>query len=97
MNDEMEIDLKSLQVYYSRREKDLVSCIVALQMQDFDAIARMGHKMKGNGQTFGFPEISEIGAALEKFGIAQDSEKLQSSISDFKTWITSNSGRLSET
>lgn len=32
---------------------------------DFDQIARLGHRLKGSGGSFGFPELTSVGARLE--------------------------------
>lgn len=38
------------------------SCLVE---GDFDQIARLGHRLKGSGGSFGFPELTSVGARLE--------------------------------
>ena len=43
----------------------------------FEEISSIGHRLAGSGGSFGFPEISQLGAAIEKAGKEQDSVTLQ--------------------
>lgn len=52
--------------YLESRRADLVVLKEALTKQDFTTIGRLGHRMKGNALTFGFPKLGEIGAELEE-------------------------------
>ncbi len=52
--------------YLQRRRTDIEKCRSALSMGEFDLIARVGHKMKGNAETFGFHSLETIGTELEK-------------------------------
>ena len=56
----------------------------ALQKGDFSTVASLGHNMKGAGSSWGFPPITEIGAALEQAGNAADTDAV-------RLWV----GRLS--
>ena len=40
--------------------------------QSYDEISRIGHNMAGSGGSFGFPKISELGAAIENAGEVKD-------------------------
>lgn len=51
--------------FRERRRRDVVDLRAALECGDFETIARLGHNMSGNGVSYGFPEISEIGERLE--------------------------------
>ena len=35
---------------------------------DAAAVASLGHRLKGNGASYGFPEITAIGAQIEELG-----------------------------
>lgn len=49
-----------------------------------DAIAWVGHDLKGSGAAFGFDEISAVGARLEAAARAEDSDRVESIIDDFE-------------
>jgi HPt (histidine-containing phosphotransfer) domain-containing protein len=52
--------------YLARRAQDVQLLSGALERHDFESIARAGHNLRGNGVSFGFPELSAIGEALEE-------------------------------
>ncbi len=58
--------------FLEHRREDLAALKCALGTGDFATIARRGHIMKGSGTAYGFPMLSELGAAIERAGIAQD-------------------------
>ncbi len=74
-------DLKELiPGYLENREKDLVVYQRALEKDDFDSIAVLGHSMKGSGGGYGFNDLSSIGRALEKAARKRDKESVRKSI-----------------
>jgi HPt (histidine-containing phosphotransfer) domain-containing protein len=42
--------------------------------QDAAGLGGLGHRLKGNGASYGFPEISELGAQIEQLGKAGEPE-----------------------
>ena len=46
-----------------------------LAERDFVQIARLGHRLKGSGGSFGFPELTTIGARLEDAARAKDTDR----------------------
>lgn len=60
-------DLKDLiPGFLERRKKELKLLENFLEKQKFQEIAKIAHKLKGHGSSFGFIAISEIGFDLEK-------------------------------
>ena len=51
--------------YLQRRKEDILNLEISLNNKDFESIANIGHKLKGNGSTFGFVLISDVGNKLE--------------------------------
>jgi len=49
----------------------------AIQRADCEFIRVYGHGMKGCGAPYGFPKLTEIGAALERCAKARDVESIQ--------------------
>lgn len=60
-----EISDEMVRTYLRRRRVDVVEAGEALRLGDFAKLDMMGHRLRGNGGLFGFPELSRIGAALE--------------------------------
>ena len=44
----------------------------ALDRGDFQIVESLGHGMRGAGSSYGFPVITDIGAALEQAGAGSD-------------------------
>ena len=40
------------------------------------ALGGLGHRLKGNGASYGFPEITELGAQIERLGKAGQLEAI---------------------
>ncbi|HEX3345136.1 MAG TPA: response regulator, partial [Polyangiaceae bacterium] len=58
--------------FFSNRERDVTTLRAALAGEDFETVARLGHNMRGNGVSYGFPEVSAIGKRLERAGQRRD-------------------------
>ena len=50
--------------YLRRRDEDIQSLESFIKSDDFKSIKALGHKLKGNGASFGFDRISELGKLL---------------------------------
>ena len=66
--------------YLENRGKDLLVYQQALEKDDFDSIAVLGHSMKGSGGGYGFNDLSSIGRAIEKAAQSRDKESVHQSI-----------------
>lgn len=64
------LELRAL--FVASREADLDRLGVAIAAGDFDAARAIGHVFKGSGATFGFPEVSRLGLALEEAAARRD-------------------------
>jgi histidine phosphotransfer protein HptB len=65
--------VKSLiETFLRRRSGDPKHIREALDTKKFDVIATIGHNLRGNGASYGFPKLSAIGEALEKAALAAD-------------------------
>ena len=51
--------------YLDSQKETAVLVLFALEQHDYQTVQGLGHKLKGNGTMFGFPKLSDIGAALE--------------------------------
>jgi len=73
--------------YLENRGKDLLVYQQALEKDDFDSIAVLGHSMKGSGGGYGFNDLSAIGRAIEKAAKSRDKESIRQSIADLKDFL----------
>ncbi len=58
--------------FLRRRAEDVERIRAAIAAADFDAVATIGHNLRGNGSSYGFPELSAIGEAIEKGALDGD-------------------------
>ncbi len=63
--------------YLKNRSREIPKLETALAQSDFDTIATIGHKLKGHGGSYGFPELSKIGKELEKQAKAKSAEDIK--------------------
>jgi HPt (histidine-containing phosphotransfer) domain-containing protein len=73
--------------YLKNRGKDLLVYQQALEKDDFDSIATLGHSMKGSGGGYGFNDLSSIGRAIEKAAKNKDKESVHRSIIDLMDFL----------
>ena len=60
--------------FIDNRRVDVQNIRRYLEQRSFAEIQRLGHNMKGCGESYGFPRISEIGRELERAARAGDAE-----------------------
>lgn len=58
--------------YLEMRREELVRLEQALDSGDGDGVRMLGHKLKGTGTSYGFPRLTELGAAIEIAGKTDD-------------------------
>jgi len=73
--------------YLERRIKDLEIYNRALLAKDFAVIEQLGHRMKGNGSTFGFPELTALGASLENAAAESNEARVQPLIDEMSELV----------
>ena len=73
--------------YLENRGKDLLVYQQALEKDNFDAIAVLGHSMKGSGGGYGFNDLTSIGQAIEKAAKNRDKESVRQSITDLTDFL----------
>lgn len=73
--------------YLEKRRMDVIACHVALQAEDFAAIRRLGHNMKGTGAGYGFPGLTELGGQLEAAALRSDRAALRAHLERLADYI----------
>ena len=63
--------------YLRSRHQDLEEIPNALKALNFEGISRIGHNMKGSGTSYGFPELTEVGAELEVAARLRNTERIE--------------------
>lgn len=83
----MQVPYDLMARYIERRKQDLEDCMASLANKQFDEIERVGHQLKGNGATFGHPELSSIGKKLEQAAQVHNIEELETALKEFSQWV----------
>jgi hypothetical protein len=60
----------------------------ALQRDDFEQIRTLGHNMKGAGQGYGFPEITNFGRLIEEASSACEGAKVHGQITALSQYLS---------
>jgi len=81
------LDLEAIQRYAMRRRADLIRCRESLQKRDFETIQTIGHNLKGNGTSFGFPELSQIGEKMEISAREKNQSQTALLVDLFEEWV----------
>jgi signal transduction histidine kinase/CheY-like chemotaxis protein/HPt (histidine-containing phosphotransfer) domain-containing protein len=75
--------------YLAKRRAEVAVYRERLGAGDFDAIRKLAHKMKGTGGGYGFPKLTELGAALEKGAIQSDTSAIRENLDEFALYLES--------
>jgi HPt (histidine-containing phosphotransfer) domain-containing protein len=58
--------------FLTRKREDSRAILAAAEHREAETLARLGHKMKGEGGSYGLDTITDIGRELEQAGKASD-------------------------
>ena len=78
--------------FLANRQRDLATMREALSAGDFLVIQAIGHNCKGIGMGYGFPDITNLGSAIEKAAKTLDADELQESIREFERHVQAAAG-----
>jgi len=73
--------------YLEKRRAEVAVYRRALEAGDFDTIKHLAHKMKGTGTGYGFPRLTELGAALETSAMQKDAEGVGKPLHEFARFV----------
>lgn len=88
MVDEIAIPEEVRLRYIERRQKDIESLRLALTNKALEEFARIGHQLKGNASSFGYPDLEKIGVQMEQAGMKGDPNEASRSLQMFEEWYT---------
>ncbi len=77
-------------VYLTRRQTEVGQLKESLAQNNFELSQVIGHRLKGHGETFGFPQISRLGISMEEAAKVQDMEKLKEIINSLDESVEEN-------
>jgi CheY-like chemotaxis protein/HPt (histidine-containing phosphotransfer) domain-containing protein len=71
------------------KRQDIEAIQFALRTGDFERIKLLAHNMKGEGTTYGFPRVSEIGAIIEQSAESRDQKIIAESADELAGYLSS--------
>jgi HPt (histidine-containing phosphotransfer) domain-containing protein len=87
---EIEADLRDLVPNFLEHKRSDIGVIrVAIGQKDYQAVGQIGHKMKGEGGSFGFDAVTVMGAALEQAALRQDLASLNHTLEELAAYLDS--------
>lgn len=73
--------------YLANRKEEVAVMFRFLDASDFESLVVLGHNIKGSGTSFGFPEISRIGVALQQSAEQTDPAALRAQLTELKDYL----------
>jgi two-component system sensor histidine kinase/response regulator len=73
--------------YLAGRRRDIRTVLTALDQGDYEQIRTVGHKMRGSGAGYGFPEMSVIGQRLERAAESQDANHIREHVAELSKYL----------
>ena len=73
--------------YLAKRKAEIPLYFAALEKGDMEAIRGLGHRMKGTGGGYGFPELTELGGALEKAAELADAPEIRRKTQECEAYL----------
>jgi HPt (histidine-containing phosphotransfer) domain-containing protein len=73
--------------YLADRQEDLPEMIRLLATSAFERLVVLGHNLKGSGTSYGFPELTRMGAALEQSAKLTDGGALSIQLNELQDYL----------
>lgn len=75
--------------FLEHKRADADHIIAAADTEDYAELGRIGHKIKGEGGSYGFDAITHIGAAVERCAKARDLAAVRRCAQELRSYIDS--------
>lgn len=75
--------------FLANKRLDLDKITAAAEAADYAAVRSMGHKIKGEGGSYGFDRITEIGAEMEHAATQRDLAAIRCCLRNLTTYLDS--------
>jgi PAS domain S-box-containing protein len=73
--------------YLAARRAQLPEMAALLAASDFDLLSSLSHDIKGTGASYGFPALTQMGAALERSATQKDSGTLATQLTELQDYL----------
>ena len=87
---QVDADLRDLVPEFLAHKRANVGTIrKAIELADYRTISQIGHKMKGEGGSYGFDEVTAMGAVLEQAAADHDLATARQTVDEFNAYLDS--------
>jgi CheY-like chemotaxis protein len=102
VNETVEIDIppgleEHARAYLDRQSSALEPMQTLLEARNFEELRIAAHNLKGTGTSFGFPEVTRIGALMETAAKEEDAETVRQQLVNLSASLERASGQLAAT
>jgi signal transduction histidine kinase/CheY-like chemotaxis protein len=73
--------------YLENRRKEIAAFRTGLAKGDFGLLRTLGHRLKGSGGGYGFPALTEMGAAIESAALVQDPATIAGRVDELERFL----------
>jgi hypothetical protein len=73
--------------FIANRRKDVTTIRDCTERREFPTIVRIGHNMQGNGASYGFPELCDLGKDLEAAAVREDEGRVRELLDSLVAWL----------
>ena len=74
--------------FLDNRRHDLATLRAAVARQDYETIRSLGHRMKGDGGSYGLPRVSDIGQRLERAAAQGDDTGIRAALDELADFVS---------
>jgi CheY-like chemotaxis protein len=86
----VDADLRDLVPNFLEHKRADVGIIqTAIDRSDYETICKIGHKMKGEGGSYGFDAVTTMGASLEQAGLDKNLVAARDTLGEFTEYLES--------
>jgi CheY-like chemotaxis protein/HPt (histidine-containing phosphotransfer) domain-containing protein len=75
--------------FLEHKRADTGTIRAAIDRADYETISQIGHKMKGEGGSYGFDAVTEMGATLERAALDKDLDTARHTLDAFAEYLES--------
>jgi PAS domain S-box-containing protein len=75
--------------FLAHKRADVGSIQQAISVADYKTLGHIGHKMKGEGGSYGFDAVTALGAVLERAALDQDLATARHTLDEFAAYLDS--------
>jgi HPt (histidine-containing phosphotransfer) domain-containing protein len=87
---EIDADLSDLVPgFLAHKREDARTIAAAIECEDYATLSQVGHKMKGEGGSYGLDAITTMGAAIEEAAQVKDPAAVQRLVVELKAYLDS--------